>query len=112
LGKGIKKILETNSQKVFLFSVVFFFLFPLSSFFYSAKASDSLFVFLFFIPSFFSFSLLFFSWFQLQKRLNQARIFYEEASWFDGQYWQKPFFLLKNDRFLATQQLQPFLKKF
>ena len=110
-GKGIKKILETNSQKVFLFSVVFFFFFTFSSFFYSAKASGSLFVFLFFVPSFFSFFLLFFSWFQLQKRLNQARIFYEEASWFDGQYWQKPFFLLKNDRFLSTQQLQPFLQK-
>jgi hypothetical protein len=111
LGKGIKKILETNSQKVFLFSVVFFFFFTFSSFFYSAKASGSLFVFFFFVPSFFSFFLLFFSWFQLQKRLNQARIFYEEASWFDGQYWQKPFFLLKNDRFLSTQQLQPFLQK-
>ena len=65
------------------------------------------------IPSLFLFSffLLFFSWSQLQKRLNQARVFYEEASWFDGQFWQKPFFLLKNDRFLSTQQFQPFLQK-
>ena len=117
LGKGVKKIIETNSQNLFLFSVVFLFFFTLSQ-------STSL-PFLFFASQLFftfpilcSFSLpliglvlLFFSWSQLQKRLNQARIFYEEASWFDGQFWQKPFFLLKNDRFLSTQQFQPFLQK-
>jgi len=68
-------------------------------------------LFLFSVGFFFSFFLLFFSWSQLQKRLNQARVFYEEASWFDGQFWQKPFFLLKNDRFLSTQQFQPFIQK-
>ena len=119
LGKGIKKIIETNSQKVFQFSVVFFF--TLSSFFYSSSpirfsptlTSFQSFVSFFFfsILPFFFFFLLFFSWSQLQKRLNQARIFYEEASWFDGQFWQKPLFLLKNDRFLSTQQFQPFLQK-
>lgn len=126
-GKGIKKIVEINSQKVFLFSIVFFFFFTFSSFFsFPANLGEmeirrlfgpiggsqgSIFLFFFFIVSFFFFFLLFFSLSQLQKRLNQARIFYEEASWFDGQFWQKPFFLLKNDRFLSTQQLQPFLQK-
>jgi hypothetical protein len=119
-GKGIKKIVERNSQKVFLFSIVFFLFFPVLSFFSSAILSNFpriegsksfLFLFFFFVASFFFFLLLFFSWSQLQKRLNQARIFYEEASWFDGQFWQKPFFLLKNDRFLSTQQFQPFLQK-
>jgi hypothetical protein len=104
LGKGIKKIIETNSQNLFLFSILFFFFFTISNFF-------SFSFFLFSIVFFFSFLLLFFSWSQLQKRLNQARIFYEEASWFDGQFWQKPFFLLKNDRFVSTQQFQPFLQK-
>ncbi len=119
-GKGIKKLLERNSQKVFLFSVVFFVFLTVSNFFsssfpaelYQIGGSQSyLFLFFFFISSFFFFFLLFFSWLQLQKRLNQARIFYEEASWFDGEFWQKPFFLLKNDRFLSTQQFQPFLQK-
>ena len=99
LGKGIKKILETNSQKVFLFSVVFFifFTFCTSEGLLEEVPQGSIFVFFFFIASFFSFFLFFFSWFQLQKRLNQAQIFYEEASWFDGQFWKKPLFLLKND---------------
>jgi hypothetical protein len=117
LGKGIKKIIETNSQNLFLFSIVFFFLFTLSQN-VSQSASICVFpvlcsssLFLFSVGFFFSFFLLFFSWSQLQKRLNQARVFYEEASWFDGQFWQKPFFLLKNDRFLSTQQFQPFLQK-
>ena len=117
LGKGIKKIIETNSQNLFLFSVLFFFLFTLSQNVsqspsicaFPVLCSSSL--FLFSLGFFFSFFLLFFSWSQLQKRLNQARVFYEEASWFDGQFWQKPFFLLKNDRFLSTQQFQPFLQK-
>lgn len=117
LGKGIKKIIETNSQNLFLFSLVFFFFFILwqnvsqstSICAFPVLCSSSLFFFS--LAFFFSFFLLFFSWSQLQKRLNQARVFYEEASWFDGQYWQKPFFLLKNDRFLSTQQFQPFLQK-
>lgn len=133
-GKGIKKLVEINSQKLFFFCVFFFFFFTFPSFFsssflgnlgemeiwksfpfqgasQSALRQSSIFLFLFLVGSFFFFFLLFFSWSQLQKRLNQARIFYEEASWFDGQFWQKPFFLLKNDRFLSTQQFQPFLQK-
>ena len=115
LGLGIKKIIETNSQKVFQFSVIFFpFLFLLAQRCFQSKTVEDLsFVSFFFFSllPFFFFFLLFFIWSQLQKRLNQARIFYEEASWFDGQFWQKPFFLLKNDRFLSTQQFQPFLQK-
>ena len=29
-------------------------------------------------------------WNEVKKRLNQARLFYEEASWYDGQIWEKP----------------------
>lgn len=103
-------------------------LFKKKTFLFSAKGKNSQFLFLFSVfflvlstqvplfslGFFFPFVLvcsLFFLWSQLQKRLNQARIFYEEASWFDGQLWQKPFFLLRNDRFLSTQQFQPFLQK-
>eukprot|EP01041_Mallomonas_annulata_P000004 gene4-5_t len=55
---------------------------------------------------------IFFTWNQLKKRFNKPRLFYEEASWYDGQFWEKPFSILKNDRFLSTQQIQPFLEKF
>jgi hypothetical protein len=55
--------------------------------------------------------ILFFTWNQLQKRFNKARLFYEEASWYDGQLWEKPLLIIKNDRFLSTQQMNPFLEK-
>ena len=53
----------------------------------------------------------FFRWNQLKKRFQTSRFFYEEASWYDGQFWEKPVFLLKNDRFVSTQQIRPFLEK-
>lgn len=46
-------------------------------------------------------------WKKVSKRLNLTRIFYEEASWFDGQIWEKPFLILKNDRLLKIRKIQP-----
>jgi hypothetical protein len=51
-------------------------------------------------------------WSQLEIRLNEARLFYEEGSWYDGQRWEKPFLLIKNDRLLTTQKIQPLLQKY
>lgn len=48
-------------------------------------------------------------WNEVKKRLNQSRLFYEEASWYDGQIWEKPFIILKNDRLLVTQKIDPVL---
>ena len=48
-------------------------------------------------------------WNEVKKRLNQSRLFYEEASWYDGQIWEKPFVILKNDRLLVTQKIEPVL---
>jgi hypothetical protein len=42
-------------------------------------------------------------WKEVEKRLNLPNVFYEEASWYDGQFWEKPFSILKNDRLLNTQ---------
>ena len=36
-------------------------------------------------------------WSQLLKRFRSSRLFYEEGSWYDGQYWEKPLELIKND---------------
>jgi len=37
-------------------------------------------------------------------RLNQSRFFREESSWYDGQFWNKSFFVIKNDRLLISQR--------
>ena len=52
-----------------------------------------------------------FFWFQAsttQKRLKEPIVFYEEGSWFDGQIWEKPFSVIKNDRLLASQKMKFF----
>jgi hypothetical protein len=53
----------------------------------------------------------FLRWKDIKKRFNQARIFYEESSWFDGQIWDKPFFLIKNDKLIASQKIEPILQR-
>jgi hypothetical protein len=50
-------------------------------------------------------------WKQIERRLKKSRLFYEEASWYDGQIWEKPFSILKNDKLLSTQKIRPFLQK-
>jgi hypothetical protein len=50
-------------------------------------------------------------WNEVRNRLNQSRLFYEEASWYDGQIWEKPFIILKNDKLLVTQKITPLLKR-
>ena len=51
---------------------------------------------------------LFFRSYEIQKRLKEPTVFYEEGSWFDGQIWEKPFSVIKNDRLLATQKIKFF----
>jgi|TARA_B110000977_G_scaffold157254_1_gene200226 hypothetical protein len=65
----------------------------------------------FLISSTFFFTSIYFRWFEVNKRLTQSRVFYEEASWFDGKIWEKPFFLIKNDKLLSSQKIQPILKR-
>jgi hypothetical protein len=67
-----------------------------------------------FLSSFFLFILLVFAfirWKDVKKRFNQARLFYEEASWFDGQIWEKPFFIIKNDKLISTQKIDPIMQR-
>jgi hypothetical protein len=49
-------------------------------------------------------------WKQVEIRLKKSRLFYEEASWYDGQIWEKPFPILKNDKLVSTQKMQSFLQ--
>jgi hypothetical protein len=62
---------------------------------------------IFAISSALFFLLLYLRWSDMNQRLVQARVFYEEASWFDGKIWDKPFFLIKNDKLLSTQKIEP-----
>ena len=59
-------------------------------------------------PSFLlSFVGILFRWSQLKKHLNESRLFYEEASWYDGQIWEKELSIIRNDRLLSTQEIEP-----
>ena len=50
-------------------------------------------------------------WSHLLKRFRSSRLFYEEGSWYDGQYWEKPLELIKNDKLLTSQKIKPILKR-
>jgi hypothetical protein len=78
------------------------------------KLNNSLFLF----NSFFAINiltLLFLSnltrWSQLLKRFRNSRLFYEEGSWYDGQFWEKPFEIIKNDKLISNQKIKPILKR-
>lgn len=59
----------------------------------------------------FFFFLVYVRWNQLNISFTQSRFFYEEGSWYDGQIWEKPFSILKNDRLLSSQKIQPVLQR-
>jgi hypothetical protein len=105
-----------NSEKKG-FELYFSVFFGFGSFFFQLFHFQSLFNFLlrnFFITNFIFFIiffLLFLRWSQVENRFNDSRLFYEEGSWYDGQIWEKPFFLIKNDRLLISQKIQPIIQR-
>ena len=108
---------KKNYEKKLLSLFSFFFF--LVSFFRVSSFSDSRYIFDWFLITF-SFSLtllfflillIFFRWKQIEKDFNQPRLFYEEASWYDGQIWEKPFSILKNDKLISTQKIKPILQR-
>lgn len=50
-------------------------------------------------------------WIETEKRFQEARLFYEEASWYDGQIWEKPLAIIKNDNLIRTQKIQPMIQR-
>jgi hypothetical protein len=50
-------------------------------------------------------------WYQLAKRFQEARLVYEEASWYDGQIWEKPLAIIKNDNLIRNQKIQPIIER-
>ena len=59
----------------------------------------------------FFYLVLLWRWNQVKIRFNESRLFYEEASWYDGQIWEKPFLLIKNDRLITSQKIDPILNR-
>jgi hypothetical protein len=55
--------------------------------------------------------IVIFRWSQAKKRFNSSRLFYEEVSWYDGQIWDKPLLIIKNDRLISTQKITPILSR-
>lgn len=53
----------------------------------------------------------YFRWQTIENKLKKSRLFYEEASWYDGQIWEKPFSIIKNDQLLSTQKIKPILQR-
>jgi len=56
-------------------------------------------------------SILFYRWYLLKETFQTSRLFYEEISWFDGQIWQKPSFLIKTDHLINELKIIVLLKR-
>ena len=54
---------------------------------------------------------LYVNWYQIKSRFDVSRLVYEESSWYDTQIWEKPFLLIKNDKLLKTQKIQPIIQR-
>lgn len=52
-----------------------------------------------------------FKWKEMNTRFTSSRLFYEEGSWYDGKIWEKPFSLIKNDKLLSIQKIEPILQR-
>ena len=67
---------------------------------------------------FFSLSIIFLifltnfsNWIQIFKRFRTSRIVYEEGSWYDSQFWEKPIELIKNDKLITILKVQPIIQR-
>ena len=112
--RKINKITKINERICMISTVIFLLLlipFTIPSYIVSFISTFFTNFFIIFNIFFLLLLILFGTWNQLKKRFNKARLFYEEASWYDGQLWEKPLLIIKNDRFLSTQEINPFLEK-
>ena len=98
-----------------LFSIIFLFfsIVKFSTFQGIYYLSDWVFENCFFTMIFliFFFLIILSRWVQIDYRFSQARLFYEEASWYDGQYWEKPLELIKNEKLISSQKIRPIIRR-
>ena len=93
---------------IFFFLFIFFFLnnflfFPLKIIIENLFLTNTI--------IFFFYLINFIKWKILQKRFKESRIIYEEGSWYDSQIWEKPFLLIKNDKLIESQKIQPIIQE-
>lgn len=104
--KEFQKRFWGNYFKIFIIISIFF---P----FYNKPIFSFFFFNLFLTTIFFLtlFSIFYIRWIELEKNFNKSRFFYEEGSWYDGQIWEKPLGVIKNDRLLSTQKIQSIIQR-
>ncbi len=100
-------------QWSFFFLCIFSFIFLCSILLFSLDWSTFFFtLFLSSLICFFINFLLFCKLVEIKNQLNLALLTYEEGSWYETQIWEKPFSILKNEKFLSSQLISPIFKRF
>lgn len=105
--------LNSNKNKKFLGTVflTFFSFFSISEFqIFSFKTFFEILFNTLIVIQFFLLVILI-RWTTINQKFQNSRLIYEEASWYDGQIWEKPFFLIKNDKLISTQKIEPILEE-
>jgi len=110
-----KLIFSSNKSYFSKLILDFFFFFVLSTLIsFLLKLNYNLILF----NTFFSINILisiflinFLRWSQLLNKFRNSRLFYEEGSWYDGQIWEKPLELIKNDKLLSIQKIEPLINR-
>jgi hypothetical protein len=96
------------------YSICFFFLLNFFTYYFlssssSSSSSSSIFGFFYFVCFFFLLQTFF-----LLKKINtnfqNARLIYEEGSWYQGKIWEKPFLVMKNEKLIRIQKIEPNLQ--
>jgi len=102
-----------NSFLFFSFFYLFLFFFLLDTNFLKNITINSIFFCLFFTSLFFNifFLLIIFRYIEINKRFSMSKVIYEEGSWYDSQIWEKPFSIIKNDKLISRQKIEPFLQR-
>ena len=110
---NILGINKTNYfYKILINYILFFILITPFTFLFKLNKEIFLFNSLFSINILLIFFIInFVLWLQLLNQFRNARLFYEEASWYDGQFWEKPIELIKNDKLIIQQKIKPIIKR-
>lgn len=99
-------------SKILLNYILFFILITPFTFLFKLNKEIFLFNSLFSINIILIFFIInFVLWLQLLNQFRNARLFYEEGSWYDGQFWEKPIELIKNDKLIIQQKIKPIIKR-
>ena len=104
--------LNSNKNKKFLTTLVLTFFSFFSIIEFQGFSLSTFFEILFntFVIIQFFLLVILIRWITINQKFQNSRLIYEEASWYDGQIWEKPFILIKNDKLISTQKIEPILE--